>query len=167
MTEVERRQLDEAAELAERLSTNFECWHFSDVKRSVAVEKASAALLLALRCLEANSDSDWPALNRERGELISKLTSGTQIGEGGLARLNYLNGYCDGHVAMIAPRENPANGLLEALRMAVRYVECSNHDEECGLNEGAETCTCYLTETRNKCRAAISAYESTEREGEK
>jgi hypothetical protein len=57
------------------------------------IGKAEQVLELVKDAL--SPDSDWPTLNRERGELIDRKIAGQQFNE---LRLAYLNGYADARI---------------------------------------------------------------------
>jgi hypothetical protein len=59
-------------------------------------------------------DPCYPALNRERGELIAESIAGT-LTEGGIHRLTYLNGYTDAHIALMAPHDTSVLDALEEI----------------------------------------------------
>lgn len=63
-------------------------------------------------------EADWPATNRERGQLIAKNIAGTITAEE-MARLDVLQAYADYHLQKVAPHPTDMLDELEK-RLGIR-----------------------------------------------
>lgn len=146
MTESERRQLDEAAELAKTFNA---C-----PVTAKDVAQLSAALLLALRCLGEDKCSSCDGAGRRCYEETQTLEWWDTCDA------------CNG----TGKKPSKASGLLEALREArqrFRTIAMGTCEWEHMTRENMRANCDVALMGEERVRAAISAYESTEREGEK
>ena len=92
-------------------------------------------------------------MNRERGELIDRAIAG-KLSIADSHRLDYLTGYAEAYVALVAPRDNSkleaaealiaerkADGLVEAAKILVSAIEtCHVCQGTVLVNEGPTHC---------------------------